>query len=548
MMQADMLDRFSASIPSAENTIDQDVKEYILWQGGQVGMDFIPDASDDVAIRTYLLDCHIQGTTDPVLNRIRSSLKYFYTWLTINDHIDENPFNKFNLKWPLITQKHIQARHEAFAGPSADQELARLRALNRLGESTNRAVDVRSMLNSALDTLLEEMSLGTAWISLKLSSGFIDQPNQEPPVHGYVLAASHHLPPSLEQSDRLYLRQPPACNCQKLLNSGRLKRGVNIVECSRLQEAAKTGSETNDLMFHASVPIICNDQSIGVMNIAAEDWRLLSASDLQFLTAGARQIGGALERARLYDQIHTKHTHLNRELTMARKVQVSLLPENMPRIHGYSLAAFWKPAYETSGDYYNIYKLPGGRWGFIIADVSDKGAPAALYMALLHGLIRDRVDPETSPAALLAQLNKAIYNLDIKTNFVTSFYAILDPANSILIYSLAGHPPPLLRRVSGQVETLEGKGVALGIIPDAQYDDKEISLAPGETLVTFTDGMTDANNPASELFELEHLKTVVALAPASGNGMVKYLKNSLEAWVKEAPNYDDVTLLVIGRK
>ncbi len=149
---------------------------------------------------------------------------------------------------------------------------------------------------------------------------------------------------------------------------------------------------------------------------------------------------------------------------------------------------------------------------------------------------------------MLAQLNKAIYNLDIKTNFVTSFYAILDPENSILIYSLAGHPPPLLRRVSGQVEILEGKGVALGIIPDAQYTDKEISLAPGETLVTFTDGMTDANNPASELFELEHLITVVALAPASGNGMMKYLKNSLEAWVKEAPNYDDVTLLVIGRK
>ncbi len=390
------------------------------------------------------------------------------------------------------------------------------------------------MLNSALDTLLEEMSLDTAWISLKFDSGFIGQPNQEPPAHGYVLAAAHHLPPSLEQSDRSYLRRPPACNCQKLLNSGRLKRGVNIVECSRLQEAAKTGSGTNDLMFHASVPIICNDQPIGMMNIAAKDWRLLSASDLHFLTAGARQIGGALERARLYDQVRSKETHLSHELTMARNVQVSLLPEKMPRIQGYSIAALWKPAYETSGDYYNIYKLPGGRWGFIIADVSDKGAPAALYMALTHGLIRERVDSATSPAALLAQVNQAIYDLDIKTNFVTSFYGILDPANSSLKYALAGHPPPLLRRVSGQVETLDGKGIALGIIPDAQYTEQEISLAPGESLVTFTDGVTDANNSSSESFELEHLKTAVAGAPASAKGLLNHLKRSLLSWVKRS--------------
>ncbi len=545
---AEMLDRFIASLPSDQDAINQDVKDYLRWQGGQVGEVFIPDSSDDVSIRTYLLDCHIQGDTNSVINRIRSSLEFFYTWLTVNDQIVENPFEKSILKWPLITQKYIQARHEAFAGPSADQELARLRALNRLGVATNRALDVRSMLNSALDTLLEEMSLDTAWISLKFDSGFIDLPNQEPPAHGYVLAAAHHLPPSLEQSDRSYLRRPPACNCQKLLNSGRLKRGVNIVECSRLQDAAKTGTGTDDLMFHASVPIICNDQPIGMMNIAARDWRLLSASDLQFLTAGARQIGGALERARLYDQVRTKQTHLSQELTLARKVQVSLLPEKMPRIRGYSLAAFWRPAYETSGDYYNIFKLPGGRWGFIIADVSDKGAPAALYMALTHGLIRDRVESETSPAALLGQLNQVIVDLDIKTNFVTSFYGILDPANASLKYSLAGHPPPLLRRASGQVETLDGKGVALGIIPGVQYTEKEIFLAPGESLVTFTDGMTDANNPSSETFEMDHLKTAVAGAPASAKGLLSHLKKSLLSWVKEAPNFDDVTLLVIGRK
>jgi sigma-B regulation protein RsbU (phosphoserine phosphatase) len=333
-----------------------------------------------------------------------------------------------------------------------------------------------------------------------------------------------------------------------LLKTGRLKRGVNIVECSRLQEAAKTSSENNDLMFHASVPIICNDQAIGVMNFAAKEWQLLSASDLQFLTAGAKQVGAALERASLYDQIRIQHTHLKHELYMARKVQVSLQPDKLPSIRGYGLAAFWKPAYETSGDYYNIFKLPGGRWGFIVADVCDKGAPAALYMALTHGLIRERVENETSPAALLTKVNRALYMQGIKTNFVTSFYAILDPINSSLKYALAGHPPPLLRKASGQVKILAGKGIALGIFPDAQYEDMDLSLAPGESLVAFSDGLTDAINPMKESFKLAHLKTAIGSAPAPAKALLKHLQNTLGDWVKEAPTYDDITLLVIARK
>jgi serine phosphatase RsbU (regulator of sigma subunit) len=512
------------------------------------GESFKPEASDDVAIRTYLLDCHIQGETQATLNRIRTSLKFFYDWLKANSLIAENPFEEFDLNWSIPSQRQLQPKHDAFSGPPVESEIARLRALNRLAESTNRASDVQTMLNGTLETLLGVMTLNTAWISLKFDSGFLNQITGKPPEHGFVLAAAHNLPPSLEQSDQYYLRRPPECHCQKLLRTGRLKRGVNIVECSRLQDAAKTSSEDYGLKFHASVPIICNDQDVGVMNIAAKEWQLLSASDLQFLTAGARQLGSALERARLYDQIRIQHTHMKHELDMAHKVQVSLLPDKLPSIRGYSLAAFWQPAYETAGDYYNIFKLPGGRWGFIVADVSDKGAPAALYMALAHGLIRERVEKETSPAALMTQVNRALYKQDIKTNFITSFYGILDPVNSSLKYAIAGHPPPLLRKVSGKVETLAGRGVALGIFPEAKYEDMDLSLEPGESLVAFTDGMTDANNPLSESFEMELLKTAIGSAPAPAQALLNHLQNTLSEWVKEAPNYDDITLLVIARE
>ena len=549
----EFLEPFAASLPSRDTDLYQDVEEYLQWQADrpgqadQAGGGFKPDASDDVAIRTYLLEQRVGGARTPVLNRIRSSLEYFYSWLEINGFVLENPFKKYNLKWPFITQKHIRAKHDAFTGSSDERELSHLRALNRLAESTNRALDTQSMLNGALETLLEVMDLKTAWISLKADAGFVVQPDRDPPAHGYLLAAAHNLPPSLEQSDQYYLRRPPVCNCQKLLNSGKLKHGVNIVECSRLQEFAVTNRDTYSLMFHASVPIISGGQAIGVMNVAAQDWQFLSSSDLKFMTDGAKQIGASLERAHMYDLFQIQHAHLTQELNMARKVQVSLLPEKLPKITGYDLAAFWKPAFETSGDYYNIFKLPGGRWGFIVADVSDKGAAAALYMALTHGLIRERVENESSPAELLRQVNRALYYLDIQTNFVTSFYGILDPVMSSFKYALAGHPPPLLRKDSGQVETLPGKGIAMGITPNAQYKDMELVLAPGDSLISFTDGITDANNSLSEYFELTQLKQAISSAPAQAPALLDHLKMTLGDWIKEAPNFDDITLLVIGK-
>jgi serine phosphatase RsbU (regulator of sigma subunit) len=542
----ELLERFATSFSSQDSAVSQDVNDYIKWEADHGKDDFKPEASDDVAIRTYLLNLSIQGADHKILNRIASSLGYFYDWLKTNELISENPFEKFNLKGSFLDQRDVRLKHDAFPGAPEERELARLRALNRLAETTNRASDVQSMLNGTLETLLGVMNLNTAWISLKVDSGFLNQAG-EPPAHGFILAAAHNLPPSLEQSDRYYLTRPPECHCQKLLRTGRLKSGVNVVECSRLQDTAKTGGENNGLMFHASVPINCGDQTIGVMNFAAQEWQLLSASDLQFLTAGAKQIGAALERAHLYDQIRIQHSHLEHELDMARKVQISLLPDKLPEIRGYSLAAFWQPAYQTSGDYYNVFKLPGGRWGFIVADVCDKGAPAALYMALTHGLIQELVKKETSPAALLTQVNRVLYDL-VKSQFVTSFYAILDPKNSSLKYALAGHHPPLLRKASGQVEILAGKGMALGVFPDTQYEDMSLHLASGESLVAFTDGVTDANNPSSELYEMAHLKAAIGSAPAHATALLEHLKTTLVDWVKETPKFDDITLLVIARK
>ena len=543
----DFIEHFTTSTGLNDKTILKDIRDYIDWETNHGEYQFNPQTSDDVAIRTYLLDSRVRGINGLTINSIASSLDHFYAWLKSDGWIVTSPFEKFDLKRPFLDLKYIWPKHDAFPGSPEEREIARLRALNRLAESINLAPDVRSMLDVTLDTMLGVMTLKTAWIALKAENGLLGQSTDPPPEHGFVLAAARNLPPSLEKSDRYYLTRPPECHCQQLLCDGRLNRGVNVVECSRLRDAREGQRNKNGLMVHASMPIFLKDQAIGVMNFAAEEWRLLSASDLQFLSAGAKQLGSALERASLYDHIRIEHSRLEQELDMARKVQVSLFPDELPEIDGYSLAAFWQPARETSGDYYNVFKLPGGRWGFIVADVCGKGAPAALRMAMTHGLIRERVEIEPSPAALLTQVNRSLCEEDMDMQFVTSFYAILDPENANLKYALAGHPPPFLRKASGQVENLDGRGIALGVSLDAQYEDINLTLAPGDSLVAFTDGFTDANSPANQSYEMTQLKTAIGTAPAHAVALLEHLQSTLNQWVREAPNYDDITLLAIAR-
>ena len=162
----DFLEQYSASTGQKDKVILQDISDYIKWETNQGEYSFNPQASDDVAIRTYLLDCRIRGSNRPVLHRTASSLEHFYSWLKASGWIEESPFEKFNLKRQFFGLKHLWPKHDAFQGLPNEREIARLRALNRLAESTNLAADVNSLLNSTLETMLGVMTLHTAWIAL----------------------------------------------------------------------------------------------------------------------------------------------------------------------------------------------------------------------------------------------------------------------------------------------------------------------------------------------------------------------------------------------
>ena len=449
------------------------------------------------------------------------------------------PLNQYDRGLPNPGQDRLPQRQEPQPGRQ-EGELTRLRALNRVITELNRSADVQTALDTTLETLVEVMGLRTAWVYLLGDSG----PAQPP----FVLAAARGLPPGLEHNDRYYLRQAPDCRCQAMLRAGHMGRAVNIVECSRLGSAAEAAGDTGGLRFHASVPIRIDEQPLGVLNVATPEWQLLSASDLQLLSAVALQIAAALERARLYDLAQSQRLRMERELDTARQVQASLLPAQLPHIPGFSLAAEWRSAREVAGDFYDVFPLAGGCWGIVIGDVSGKGAPAALYMVLARSLVRSKVDSAPGPAALLTQVNQALIAQSSVEMYVTVFYAILDPAAHTLTYANAGHTRPILRRRADPVQTgpLPGGGLVLGMLEAVSLADHTITLAPGDVLVAYTDGLTEAFNATQDMFGEERLTRIIhAQTTASAQELLDAMVTQATAFAGGAPQSDDTTILVL---
>ena len=287
------------------------------------------------------------------------SLRRFYDWAQRVGYLSgSHPFLEFNIERRRLRRAEIRRRDEIFSGSAEEREIARLRLLNQLAEQLNRSSDMETILTSALETLLSLMSLQTAWAFLLPSATRPSLAVSVSSGNRFTLAAACVLPPGLEKNDRSYLKDQKLCHCQAVMLNGHLKRAVNIVECTRLLEASRDEGANQGLLFHASVPILTPTQSLGILNVATQDWQFLTAADLQLLSAVGAQVAIGLERARLFDLIQAQRSRLERELKLAREVQDSLLPEALPEIPGFSLAADWRSALEMAGDFYDIFCCP----------------------------------------------------------------------------------------------------------------------------------------------------------------------------------------------
>ena len=258
-----------------------------------------------------------------------------------------------------------------------------------------------------------------------------------------------------------------------------------------------------------------------------------------------------LELRELQIQLQEKNRRMEAELTLAGEVQRSFLPVGIPETPGWQISFELMPARKTSGDFYDVFRLPDERIGLITADVVDKGIGAALFMALCYGLLKTSImDHPSQPEQVFSMVNQRILEYTTANQFLTIFYGILDIKSGQLVYCNAGHCPPLLCRNSGagSVEELQKGGLPLGIYKNRTWSREFAVISPGDVLVVYTDGITEADNGKGEFYGEARLKeTINNLKKFGSKGILDGVLAGVKDFSGDTPQYDDISIAVIKR-
>ncbi|HEX2739385.1 MAG TPA: SpoIIE family protein phosphatase [Rubrobacter sp.] len=326
-----------------------------------------------------------------------------------------------------------------------------------------------------------------------------------------------------------------------------------VVEIEKLDLDSPALRSMKDADIKMVGPLVSQGELIGLLNLgprlsqqeySADDRKLLN--DLATQTAPAVQVA---QLVRQQQQQAQERERIEQELRVARLIQQTLLPKELPDLPGYQLAAYYQPAREVGGDFYDFLELDDGRFGLVVGDVTDKGVPAALVMATTRTMLRASAQRLDSPGEVLRRVNDVMVP-DIPPNmFVTCLYAILDPETGRLHYANAGHDLPYRRRATTSgAEELRATGMPLGLLPGMAYEEKEIVLERGESVLFYSDGLVEAHDPQREMFGFPRLQGLVGAHRSGGEAMVGFLLSELarftgDDWEQE----DDITLVTLER-
>jgi serine phosphatase RsbU (regulator of sigma subunit) len=298
---------------------------------------------------------------------------------------------------------------------------------------------------------------------------------------------------------------------------------------------------------------------VPIMNYAGGNAnRRLRDKRLEIVTGISQQAALAIQNDRFQSEM-LERERLEREMQLARQIQTTFLPHEMTLIPGWDFQAAWKPAREVGGDFYDFFELPGNRLGFVIADVADKGLPAAMYMTLARTLVRASVSQVISPGKVLDRVNDYLVLDAPQGMFVTLVYVVLSLETGELVVANAGHNPPLVLRSSTEkIDRLKRGGMALGVMEGERIREQRISLKPGELLILYTDGVTESFSPAGDMYAEERLhQTILDINKqviVNGNqkeilaaDMLSGIEDSVQRFTQNQPLSDDLTLLIVKR-
>jgi sigma-B regulation protein RsbU (phosphoserine phosphatase) len=420
--------------------------------------------------------------------------------------------------------------------PNAQLSSERLALLYHLTQTFNSSLDLDEVLNRVMD----EVILATH------------------AERGFVML--------LDENDNLVFRTARGMD-QSTIRDPVFQVSLTTVESvARTGEAVLTGDAQIDPRFNMRtsvrllglrsilcVPLKVKDRTLGTIYVDNRvQASIFTDPDLELLSAIASSAAVAIENARLY-QVAVEKGRLERELQMARQVQAGLLPTETPQVPGWEFVAHWTPARQVAGDFYDFIPGPEGRVGLLIADVSDKGMPAALFMSLTRSILRASLNHAVSPAEGIRRANRLICADSSSGMFVTVFYALLDPAAGKMTYVNAGHNPPLFykcgkRAGQGYLSQLGRSGMALGVEEEAAYEQQTLPFGAGDVLVMYTDGVTDALDPQDNDYGIGRLESLaLAHREASATEIATALEQSIQSFTAGAPLFDDITTLIVKR-
>jgi serine phosphatase RsbU (regulator of sigma subunit)/anti-sigma regulatory factor (Ser/Thr protein kinase) len=296
------------------------------------------------------------------------------------------------------------------------------------------------------------------------------------------------------------------------------------------------------------VPLVSQGELIGTLNLGPRlSDQQYSTDDKKLLDSLASQAAPALQVAELVRKQAAEaasRERIEQELKVATLIQQSFLPRELPDLPGWDVAAYYQPAREVGGDFYDFFRLEDGRVAVVIGDVTDKGVPAAMVMAAARSLLRASGSRIISPGEVLERVNDLLCPDIPERMFVTCLFAVVDPVTGHIVFANAGHNLPFARTVDGPAE-LRARGMPLGMMPGMTYEEKEATLGPGDALFLYSDGITEAHNAGREMFDTHRLAEQIA---GSDGELIDGVLTSLrrftgDAWEQE----DDITIVTLRR-
>jgi serine phosphatase RsbU (regulator of sigma subunit) len=412
----------------------------------------------------------------------------------------------------------------------------KLRMLLDITKTISRSLDLKEVLNLVMDTLDSLIPYDAAGIYLVKSSPPGERENA--PEEDFVFHTEAVRGYDIDDLTELRLKMGEGLIGHVAVTGKPYIASDVRKEPRYINARAQTHSEM-------VAPIISNNQVTGVFDLESDQVNAYTEDDLEILMMLASQVAIIIEKVMLHEQLIEKE-RLETQLEVARQVQLELLPARDPRLIGFDISAYNFPTEEVSGDYYDWVRIYDDQIAVVIADVSGKGVPAALLMAFLRASLRAATHIGYAVHISMAKVNYLLWE-SIKSNqFVTAFYGLLDATNRTLAYANAGHNPPLLIDADGKSRFEERGGVPLGMFRDSRYYEHHLMLAPGQMLVLYTDGVTEAVNAAGEEYGTERLvETVLQGRGLSARELIDFIHQDVIKWTEGIGATDDVTFFII---